>query len=73
MATDIKSIQDNFIKKFEIITDCNNIFTDVPFWANNVAFKENMNENKNHTHYRIVLIKYSENIYYLKKKLNYNI
>ena len=46
---------------------CNISKKDVPPWTNNIVFKENMNENKNHTHYRIILIKYSENIYYFER------
>lgn len=38
-----------------------------------MAFKENINENKNNTHYRIVLIKYSENIYYFERNGNISV
>jgi hypothetical protein len=52
---------------------CNVSKTDVPPWNNNVVFKENINENKNHTHYRIILIKYSENIYYFERNGNISV
>lgn len=64
------NINYNFINDICI---CNISKEDVPCWANNVAFKENMNENKNHTHYRIVLIKYSENIYYFERNGNISV
>jgi len=75
----------NLLKKGNYINDninytfnndiciCNISKEDVPCWANNVVFKENMNENKNHTHYRIVFIKYSENIYYFERNGNISV
>ena len=32
-----------------------------------------MNENKNHTHYHIILIKYSEHIYYFERNGNISV
>jgi len=69
-----KYINDNIYYTFNNdICICNISKKDVPCWANNVVFKEIMNENNNHTHYRIVLIKYSENIYYFERNGNISV
>ena len=65
-------INDNNNYTFNIMNDidiciCNISKEDVPCWINNCVFKENMNEIKNHRHYRIVLIKYSKNTYYFER------
>ena len=52
---------------------CNISKEAVPCWVNNVVKKINTNELKNHTHYRIILIKYIENIYYFERNGNINV
>ena len=49
---------------------CNIFKENEPCWTNTVVFKENMNEIKNHTRYRMIIIKYSENIYYFERNGN---
>ena len=42
----------------------------IPSWTKNVAFTEKINVTKNNTYYRIVLFKYSENIYFFERNGN---
>ena len=75
----------NLLKKGNYINDnikyafnndnciCNISKKVIPPWVNNVMFKENVNENNNHTHYRIILNKYSENVYFFERNGNINV
>lgn len=75
----------NLLKKSNYINDnvkytfnndiciCNISKNNIPIWVGNVVYIESIIKNKNHTHYRIVLIKYSENVYYFERNGNISV